>query len=152
MRRLALLIALVALVVAIPATHTVFAKAVKVDVCHLNSANQAAVISYDYQYDYVYPAYGYDYHYNYSYSYTYQMGMVISVDENAVDAHVAHGDSVYFNELTEYWANFFQNLDDYYTDYEYEYEDANYYYYYSSDYNNTNAVVKNADCWFYSAE
>ena len=126
MRRFALLLAVVALIVIVPATHAVFAGGVKVDVCHINSANQPAIIHYDYVYDY--------YLFNYvtglpseshsvrSYTATYTLGKVISVDEDAVDAHVAHGDTTLFLPLNDATAALLEHIADGYSDIEYEFE------------------------------
>jgi len=82
MKRLLVLLFVVAFLVAIPLTH--FAgKAAKVDVCHVNSANDQG-------------AWGYAF------------GNVISVSEKAVPAHLAHGDSTDFFSLDEAQREWFE--------------------------------------------
>ena len=161
MHRLAILLALVALVVAVPATHTVFAKATKVDVCHVNSANQPGIYSYDWVSDYIYEnkisGYTYEYHYDYTYTITYHLGKVTSVAEDAVDAHVAHGDSTRFYALSDAMSDWIEALGDYGTDYEYGpnvIDTPTYYryYYYKRTWNNESGVVKNADCYWTTYE
>jgi hypothetical protein len=154
MRRFVLLLGLLALVVALPATHTVFAKATKVDVCHVNSANQPGLYNYSYLYRYDYDE-GYSYawyEYHYDYHLTYHLGQVIQVSESAVDAHVAHGDSIEFFALTESAVDYITSLEDWNEFYEYTYEGSYYTYTYQRVRDNTNAVVKNADCYWSTYE
>jgi hypothetical protein len=150
MKRLALFVAIVAVAVLVPATHGLLAKpANKVDVCHLNSSNQPGVIQEDVAYFEIWG--GYEYSYSYSLTSTYFVGRVISVDESAVPAHVAGGDSTWFYALDEYTADALTSLEDW-QDYYYDWywDDMNYGWY-SVDYTNTNAVITNANCYFYTA-
>jgi hypothetical protein len=92
-------------------------------------------------------------YYTSSYSDTYDFGRVIEVDESAVDAHIAHGDGLYYNALDAYYttgvtyADLFTDLDSYFYDYSWDYGG---YWYGHVDYTNTNGVIKNANCWFWS--
>lgn len=144
MRRASILFAVVASIAILPTLHTAQATpAAKVQVCHLNSSNTPATRTYDYEY-----------HYNttdleYHYDYTYSFGRVIEVNENAVDAHVEHGDSTSFGMLTEYLVEYFETWDQY--DYSYSYDarpGLDYYYSSSSDF--TNGEINNADCYVFS--
>ena len=79
MKRLLVLLAIVGLVVALPLSHSVLAKGdkapAKVEICH--ATDSAALQSGG----------------------TLIVGHVISVSERAVDAHLAHGDSLDINAL-----------------------------------------------------
>ena len=127
MNRLFVFLAVVALVIALPVTHEAFAgnNNTKVEICHVNSSNSPGV--YDLTYTYYYSG---------GYTYTYPVGRVIEVNASAVAAHVAHGDSTYFYPLDEYTINWLESL---------EGLNGSYYYY---ELNNTNAVIKNADCYW----
>lgn len=73
------LLAVLGIFAAVPLSHVALAKpAAKVDICHVNSAND--IIDFG-NGDFV------------------AFGRVISVSENAVDAHEAHGDSADFIEV-----------------------------------------------------
>ena len=78
--RIALFVGLAALIVLIPITHVQAKKAEKVDICHVNSANDVfdagpfGVLAF---------------------------GKVISVSENSVAAHEKHGDSQLFGPVTD---------------------------------------------------
>jgi hypothetical protein len=76
MKRLACLSAIAAFLLALPLLHLAHSKpATKVDVCHVNSANDTLDLGDE----------G-----------VYAFGRVISVSENAVPAHLNHGDSLAF--------------------------------------------------------
>ena len=80
MKRFLVLLAMVAMLLAAPMAHLASAKPIKkkVDICHVNSANDIILV----------PKRG-----------LVAFGKVISVSENAVPAHVAHGDSAVFFSL-----------------------------------------------------
>ena len=80
MRRLVVLLIVAAFLIALPATHVVAEKD-KVDVCHVNSANDA---------------------------WLYSFGQVISVSESALKAHRAHGDSTRYETLTDSMREYFE--------------------------------------------
>ncbi len=141
-------------------THTTFAgNEAKVDICHVNSSNSPGVYAYDYERTYKYTYDNgtvYDYGYTSGYSNTYHLGRVISVAESAVEAHVAHGDSTTFNDLTESTEDYITSLEDlnYNYSYYYSYDYGSYLYEYGYSYglDNTNAVVRNANCYWTAYE
>ena len=141
MRRFLMLAAIAAFVIALPLAHNALATPEgKVMLCHVNSSNTPATYVYD-SYEWYYGT-----EYSYHYEYTYWFGNVIEVAASAVDAHLAHGDSTYYNPFDDYYnEDLWENLDQF--DYDYEYDGGpNYYYHYSADY--TSGDIKNADCWF----
>jgi hypothetical protein len=150
MRRLVLLLGLMALVVALPASHGAFAKSTKVDVCHVNAGNQAGfygtVDDVKVKTDGVW-----QYNYTYIKGYTWRLGKVISVSEDAVDAHVAHGDSTWFYALTDERADYIESFDIYdqvlYV-VEYGDPDGDDYYYHRSAREGIPGRVTNADCYW----
>ena len=166
MSRVLVFIALIALIAAVPVSHVVAAKAEKVSVCHVNSANTPGSYAYDYSYSVDYTDLNpndaidwndYDREYETAYEVTYHLGQVIEVSENALDAHLGHGDSTVFYALTEYAADWISSLDDidYEYSYSYSYTYPNYYSYeYEYEYSRdgTSGVVKNADCYWTSIE
>lgn len=140
-------------------THTTFAgNEAKVDICHVNSSNSAGVYDYDYGYERTYTytsGYVYSYEYGYSYTYTYHLGREISVNESAVESHVAHGDSTTFYDLDDYmedWLTSLEDIEDYHYSYSHDYGSYVYEYSYSYTYDNTNAVVTNANCYWVTYE
>ncbi len=149
MKRVALFVAIVAVAIMVPATHGLLAKpASKVDVCHLNSSNEPGVIREVGSYFEVYG--GFEYSWSWSATSTYFLGRVISVAQSAVPAHVAGGDSTWFYALDEWTADALTSLEDWEDCfYEWYWDDENYGWY-SVDYTNTNAVITNANCYFYT--
>ena len=82
MKRLIVVLCVVGFIVALPMSHLAFAgkpegKPVKVDICH--ATDSAAMMSGG----------------------TLIIGHVINVSENAVDAHLAHGDSLEINDIDD---------------------------------------------------
>ena len=166
MKRVFVFALLAGLVLAIPMSHVFAAKEAKVEICHVNSANSAGSYTYHYHnsrdYTDLNPNDGidynrYDYFYGYEYTYTYHLGRVIEVAESAVDAHVAHGDSASFNELTDYWADWITSLDDidYSNTYEYSYTSPGHFvreFERESSRDGTSGVNKNANCWWRTYE
>jgi hypothetical protein len=141
MKRLMVLAAVAALVLALPLTHDAFAaKDVKVTICHVNSSNTPAVISYSYW------EYYYGYVYSGAYETTYYLGNMIEVDESALPAHYGHGDPNAWAPLNDWVVEYLTTLEDYNGYYEYDYRPT-YDYYGWYEYNNVNAVIKNADCY-----
>jgi len=87
MKRLLVLLCAVAILVALPLSH--FAeKGVKVDVCHVNAANDTLA----------------------EFGLVFYFGNVINVSENAVKAHEKNGDSVAFLSLDENLRVLFENF------------------------------------------
>ena len=81
MKRMLVLLCVVAFLIALPMSHAVFAgKAEKVAICHLNSANDVLDLE----------PFG-----------VIAFGKEVEVSENALDAHLAHGDSTQYLLLTE---------------------------------------------------
>jgi len=81
MKRMLVLFCVVAFLIALPMSHSVFAgKADKVAICHLNSANDVIDLG----------PFG-----------VIAFGKEIEVSGNALDAHLAHGDSVDYLPLPE---------------------------------------------------
>ena len=145
MTRFFVFAAVVALVIALPVTHEAFAGGnnTKVSICHVNNSNSPAVQVYTYHYGY----YNY-YEYGYVRTLTYHLGRFIEVDESAVAAHVDHGDSTGY-ALSEYTADYLTSWED--NDYGNSYGTpyvSSYWYYYSAVH--TNAVIKNANCYWYT--
>ncbi len=138
MRRLILFVALAALIVALPATHDVFAKKMpKVKICHVNSSNSAGLLDFKFLPNVI----------------SFNFGRVISVDASAVDAHVAHGDRAkYFftpdSKHIGHWAITCPKTWDKYVDWAQSLEDMKPVFFFD----NTNAVVKNANCSWISIE
>ncbi len=80
MKRLLIMLCLVAFLVALPMSHSAFAKKpAKVEICHVNSANDILDLG----------------------TVVITFGKVIEVSENAVEAHLAHGDSTTFFPMDE---------------------------------------------------
>ena len=164
MKRVFVFALLAGLVLAIPMSHVFAAKEAKVEICHVNSANSAG--SYTHvgssmtDYTDLNPNDGtdynqYDYSNEYDYTVTYNLGRVIEVAASAVDAHVAHGDSTVWYELTENAADYFTSMDDLDGSDSYDYSGtyAGYYSWVShSEYtrDGTSAVIKNANCYMYN--
>ena len=154
MRRLVLFLGLMAIIIAIPATHDVFAaKMDKVSICHVNSSNTPGerMYSYGYEYDYANPDYT-DYTYWYTQTWTYHLGREISVNGNAVEDHVAHGDSTSYSALGDMTAASLESLENGNNFYEYSYDYGYMVYSYWRGYQNTNAVVTNANCYWVTYE
>ena len=152
MRRLILFMALAALIVALPATHDVFAKKMpKVKICHVNSSNSPAVKDVRWDYEKVYRAFplrpitrsG-------RVVTTYHLGRVIMVSRNAMATHVAHGDSPRFASLTRRGAAMLTSLEDRETFSRswmgFDPGFGRYKVTVDGEFDNTNAVIKNANC------
>ncbi|MCK6459212.1 MAG: hypothetical protein L6Q95_04875 [Planctomycetes bacterium] len=146
MKRFVVLAAVAVLVIGLPLAHdAVAAKNVKVTICHLNSSNTPAVYSYSYWESW------YGYEYSVAYEQTYYLGNMIEVDESAIAAHVGHGDpgpalGYEWAPLDDYAAEYLTTLEDYNGYFEFDYRpDWDYYGWY--EYDNVNAVIKNADCY-----
>jgi len=84
MKRLIAVLFVVAFIVALPLSHTFAAKPKKVEICHVNSANDDGPKGIAF-------------------------GRVIEVAESAVPAHLDHGDSTYFFDLSEAARNKFEH-------------------------------------------
>lgn len=83
MKRVIVIAAVLALLFGLPMSHFAFAgkgPAAKVDICHVNSANDVLELED---------------------GFVVTFGKVISVSENAVAAHEAHGDSTDFADLDQ---------------------------------------------------
>ena len=79
MKRLIAVLVVVGFIVALPLSHAFGAKADKVQICHVNSANDTLDLGFA----------------------TIVFGTVIEVSGNAVPAHEAHGDSTAFEPMEE---------------------------------------------------
>ncbi|MHC4973342.1 MAG: hypothetical protein ACYTG3_13520 [Planctomycetota bacterium] len=155
MARFIVFAAVAALVIAFPVTHEALAgNDTKVKICHVNSANKPGV--YDRTYEY---ANSNGYYSTYQLIRTHHLGKVIEVDDSAVAAHLAHGDSTWWYELdgdyvpswaTSAYLTTLEDIEDYY--YRYENPWSGYWYEYSYTYDNVNAVIKNADCTWDTSE
>jgi hypothetical protein len=146
MNRLFVFLAVVALVIALPVTHDAFAgnNNTKVEICHVNSANSPAVVSYTY-----WDNFCGSYYKSGPYTTTYVLGRVIEVDESAVDTHLANGDAQYFSALDDYWTGYLTSVEENIVDVTYSHYHSCGLHSWGYDYTNTNAVIKNANCWFY---
>ena len=84
MKRLIVILCVVGFAAALPMSHSALAAkkapAAKVRICHVNSANDVVVFNE---------------------TYSAMLGRVTEVSENAVNAHLAHGDSEVFFPLSE---------------------------------------------------
>jgi hypothetical protein len=146
MRRIFGFMCLAAILVALPLTHSLAGKSEKVTICHLDSANSPGV--HQFSWNWLGPFYP-------RAKYTMYYGRVIEVAEDAVDAHLAHGDRVedfYTPDDTSPYGHYWSDWDEFVYFGESLttiYPDQRQWPHWFDD---TDAVVKNANCGWVTYE